>query len=62
MCHRTVWWRTGQSGALLTSALTSAAFTVHCTVPFRVDHCAQVAVAPLAHQTVRWCTGQSGEI
>jgi hypothetical protein len=23
----------------------------------RVDRCAQIAVAPLAHRTVRWCTG-----
>jgi hypothetical protein len=53
---------TGQSGAPLTNCsefyydLCAALFTV------RVDPCAQIIVAPLAHWTVRWPTGQSGEL
>jgi hypothetical protein len=47
---------TGQSGGtqdslvpLLLAALTSA---LHCS-SFRVDRCAQIVIAPLAHQTAR---------
>jgi hypothetical protein len=58
MWHRTVRCHTGQSGALLTAALTSE---FHCLL-CRVDRCAQIAVAPLAHRTVWWHTGQSGEL
>ena len=62
MWHRTVRCNTGQSGAPLTNysnfcrVYSSTLFTV------RVDHCAQMTVAPLAHRTVRWHTGQSGEL
>jgi hypothetical protein len=62
MWHRTVQCDTGQSGAPLTNCSDfcrvyySALFTV------RVDRCAQMTVAPLAHRTVWWHTGQFGEL
>jgi hypothetical protein len=60
--HRTVRCDTGQSGAPLTNC--SDFCCAHCYVLFtvRVDHCAQIVVAPLVHRTVRWHTGQSGEL
>jgi hypothetical protein len=62
MRHRTIRCNTGQSGAPLTNCSDSC--YDHCVVLFtvRVDCCAQVAVAPLAHRTVWWPTGQSGEL
>jgi hypothetical protein len=56
MWHRTVRCATGQSGAPLTNC--SDFCHVHCAALFtvRVDRCAQVAVAPLAHRIVRWPT------
>jgi hypothetical protein len=51
--HRTVWWCTGQSGAPLTRC-SDLCHALCCTVPaVRVDCCAEVAIAPLAHRTVR---------
>jgi hypothetical protein len=48
---------TGQSGAPLTCCSDfCAALLLHYSFG-RVDRCAQVAVAPLAHRTVRWHTG-----
>jgi hypothetical protein len=53
---------TGQSGAPLTFCSDFCRVTVlHCS-SVRVDHCAQIAVAPLAHWIVRWYTRQSGEL
>jgi hypothetical protein len=53
---------TGQPGAPLTRCSDFCRGTVlHCS-SVRVDRCAQLAVAPLAHRTVRWHTGQSGEL
>jgi hypothetical protein len=53
---------TGQSGAPLTNC--SDFCRVYCSALFtvRVDRCAQMTVAPLAHRTVRWPTGQSDEL
>jgi hypothetical protein len=58
MWHQTIRCRTGQFGAPLTAALTSAAalFTLQSR-PLR-----EVVVAPLVHRTVRCHTGQSGEL
>jgi hypothetical protein len=53
---------TGQSSAPLTSYSDFCRGTVlHCS-SIRVDRCAQIVIAPLAHQIVRWHTGQSGEL
>jgi hypothetical protein len=53
---------TGQSGVPLTSCSDFYRGTVlHCS-SIRVDCCAQIVVAPLAHRIVRWHTGQSGEL
>jgi hypothetical protein len=62
MRHRTVRCHTGQSSAPL--IFYSDFYRVYCfaLITVRVDHCAQTAVALLAHRTVRWCTGQSGEL
>jgi hypothetical protein len=62
MWHRTVRCGTGQSGAPLTNC--SDFYRVHCATLFtvRVDRCAQIVVALLAHRTVRWPTGKSGEL
>jgi hypothetical protein len=47
---------TRQSGAPLTCCSDFCRVTVlHCS-SVRVDHCAQIAVAPLVHRTVRWHT------
>jgi hypothetical protein len=54
--HRTVWCHTGQSGAPLTFCSDFCRGTVlHC-LSVRVDRCAQIAFAPLAHRTIRWHT------
>jgi hypothetical protein len=54
MCHRIVRCHTGQSGAPLTCCSDFCRDTVlHCS-SVRVDHCAQIAVALVAHRTVRW--------
>ena len=62
MWHRTVRCAIRQSGASLTCC--SDFYRVYCAALFtvRVDRCAQVVIAPLAHRTVRWPTGQSGEL
>jgi hypothetical protein len=54
MWHRTVRCDPGQSGAPLTNCCDCC--RIHCAAlfPVRVDHCAQIAVAPLVHRTVRW--------
>jgi hypothetical protein len=53
---------TGQSSAPLTFCSDFCRVTVlHCS-SIRVDHCAQIAVAPLMHRTVQWYTRQSGEL
>jgi hypothetical protein len=60
MWHRTVRCHTRQSGAPLTCCSDFCRGTVlHCS-SVTVDHCAQIAVAPLVHRTVWWRTGQSG--
>jgi hypothetical protein len=62
MWHRIVRCHTGQSGAPLTCCSDFCRDTVpHCSF-VRVDHCAQIAVAPLVHRPVQWHTGQSGEL
>jgi hypothetical protein len=62
MWHRTVRCGTGQSGAPLTNCSDLCCAHYAALFPVRVDHCAQIAIAPLVHRTVRWPTGQSGEL
>jgi hypothetical protein len=51
--HRTVWWCTGQSGAPLTRCSNFCRALCYTVPAVRVDRCAEVAIAPLAHRTVR---------
>jgi hypothetical protein len=54
MLHQTIRCHTGQSGAPLTYCSDFCRDTVLHYSFVRVDHCTQVAVAPLVHRTVRW--------